>query len=396
MPQDDLIYLDYNATTPLDPRVLEAMRPFFEDRFGNAASRHHRLGRQASEEVDRARETVASLIGADPREVYWTSGATESNNIALKGLAASPAYTKRRHIITVRTEHRAVLDPCRQLENQGFEVTTLGVDSFGRLDLERLEETLRDDTLVVSAMHGNNEIGVLHPIAEIGRLCRARKILFHTDATQSFGKEEIDVNADSIDLLSFSAHKMYGPKGIGGLYVRRRGPRVRCEALIHGGGHERGLRSGTLNVPGIVGLGAATDLCRRERRSEQSRIRGLRDRLQEGIVSAIEGTVVNGPPAPRLAGTLNVSFGGVDADSLIQRLPDLAVSTASACTSASLQPSYVLGALGLSEELLLGSVRFSLGRFTTGNEIDRALELIAGAIAKERAGRAAGRSSDSA
>lgn len=384
MTPDTFIYLDYNATTPLDPRVLEAMDPFLRGSFGNAASRHHGPGRQAAEAVEQARKRVAAVIGADPREICWTSGATESNNLALKGVAASRAYSERRHIITVRTEHRAVLDPCRHLEDQGFEVTTLGVDGCGRLDLAQLQDALRDDTLVVSVMHGNNEIGVLHPIAEIGRLCRARKVLFHTDATQSFGKEEIDVNADCIDLLSFSAHKVYGPKGVGGLFVRRRGPRVRCEALIHGGGHERGLRSGTLNVPGIVGLGAAAELSRTERETEQHRVRGLRDRLQEGLVSAIEGTVVNGAAAPRLAGTLNVSFEGVDGDSLIKRLPDVAVSTASACTSASLQPSYVLGALGLGEELLLGSLRFSLGRFTTENEIDRALHQVVAAVAVER------------
>lgn len=384
MRSDNFIYLDYNATTPLDPRVLEAMEPFLRGSFGNAASRHHRPGREASQAVEQAREQVAAVLGADPREIYWTSGATESNNLALKGVAASPAYSERRHIITVRTEHRAVLDPCRHLEDQGFEVTTLNVDGCGHLDLGRLQDALRDDTLVVSVMHGNNEIGVLHSITEIGRLCRARKILFHTDATQSFGKEPIDVDADCIDLLSLSAHKVYGPKGVGALFVRRRGPRVRCEALIHGGGHERGLRSGTLNVPGIVGLGAAAELSRKEQKTEQPRVRGLRDRLQKGLVSAIEEVVVNGAAAPRLAGTLNVSFEGVDGDSLIKRLPDVAVSTASACTSASLQPSYVLGALGLSEELLLGSVRFSLGRFTTEDEIDRALDQTVAAVAAER------------
>jgi cysteine desulfurase len=386
--QDDLIYLDYNATTPLDPRVLEAFRPYLEDSFGNAASRHHRLGLQAGEAVDRARVQVAAVIGADPREIFWTSGATESNNLALKGLAASPVYKNRRHMVTVLTEHRAVLDPCRHLQEQGFEVTFLKVDSAGRLDLADLHRALRDDTLVVSIMHGNNEIGVIHPIAEIGQLCRTRGVLFHTDATQSFGKEEIDVNSSCIDLLSFSAHKACGPKGVGGLFVRRRRPRVRCEALIHGGGHERGLRSGTLNVPGIVGLGAAAELCRTEWQSERSRVRALRDRLQDGLVSAIEGTVVNGAGEPRLAGTLNVSFPGVEADPLLERLPDLALSTASACTSAAMQPSYVLGALGLSEELILASIRFSLGRFTTEGEVDRAVEMMVAGVAAERAARA--------
>ncbi len=376
----DLIYLDYNATTPLDPRVLEEMQPSLTDAFGNAASRHHPLGCAASQAVDRAREQAAALLGADPREIVWTSGATESNNLALKGLAASPAYTGRRHIVTVRTEHHAVLDPCRWLETQGFQVTWLGVDGSGAIDLDALEAAIRDDTLVVSVMHGNNEIGVLHPLAEIGQRCRARGALFHTDATQTVGKEPVDVEANHIDLLSFSAHKIYGPKGVGGLYVRRRGPRVRLEPSIHGGGHERGVRSGTLNVPGIVGLGAAAALCANEMDEERARVGALRDRLQSAIGAALPDTVINGDGAPRLAGTLNVSFPGVDAEKLLQRLPNVCVSTASACTSAAVQPSHVLGALGLDDDLLLGSVRLSAGRFTTEHEIDRAAGALVDAV----------------
>jgi len=376
----DLIYLDYNATTPLDRRVLAAMRPYLEDAFGNAASRHHRLGCAASGAVERAREQVASLIGADPREIVWTSGATESNNLALKGLAAATAYDGRRHVVTVRTEHHAVIDPCRWLETQGFEVTWLAVDERGQIDLDALDAAIRDDTLVVSVMHANNEVGTLHPVPEIGRRCRARGVLFHTDATQSVGKEPVDVEAGCIDLLSFSAHKMYGPKGSGGLYVRRRGPRVRLEPIIHGGGHERGARSGTLNVPGIVGLGAAAELCAAEMDAERARVAGLRDRLQSAVVTALPHTVVNGDGAPRLAGTLNVSFPGVDAEALLRRLPDLCVSTASACTSAAVQPSHVLGALGLDDDLLLGSVRLSAGRFTTEDEIDRAATALVDAV----------------
>lgn len=376
----DLIYLDYNATTPLDPRVLDVMQPYFKDAFGNAASRHHPLGCAASQAVDRAREQVATLLGADPRDIVWTSGATESNNLALKGLAASPAYAGRRHVVTVRTEHHAVLDPCRWLETQGFDVTWLGVDGRGGVDLDVLDAAIRDDTLAVSVMHANNEVGVLHPVAEIGRRCRARGVLFHTDATQSVGKEPVDVEASHIDLLSFSAHKMYGPKGVGGLYVRRRGPRVRLEPVIHGGGHERGVRSGTLNVPGIVGLGAAAELCAKEMNDERVRVAALRDRLQSAIVNALPDTVVNGDGAPRLAGTLNVSFPGVDAEKLLQRLPDVCVSTASACTSAVVQPSHVLGALGLDDDLLLGSVRLSAGRFTTEHEIDRAAAALVEAV----------------
>ncbi len=376
----ELIYLDHNATTPLDVHVFESMRPYFLQHYGNAASRHHELGRTAAAAVDAARESVAVVIHADSREIYWTSGATESNNIALRGIAASPAYSNRRHIVTVRTEHPSVLDPCRYLEEQGFEVTYLSVDQSGRLDLSQIDACIREDTLVVSVMHANNEIGVLHPIGDIGRICRERGTLFHTDAVQSFGKESIDVEAACIDLLSFSGHKIYGPKGVGGLFVRRRGPRVRCEPLMHGGGHERGLRSGTLNVPGIVGLGAAASRCLEEDPAlERERLGAMRDRLEQGLVAGA-GVLVNGADAPRLAGTLNISFPGIDAEELIARLPGLAVSTASACTSASRQPSYVLGALGFDDDRVRGSLRLSVGRFTTERAVDTALRLLLAAV----------------
>ncbi len=360
-----MIYLDHNATTPVDPRVLEAMTPFFTENFGNPASRHHALGCNAAKTVETAREQVGSVIGADPREIVWTSGATESDNLALQGVAQSPAY-KKKHIVTVATEHRAVLDPCEVLEKKGFEVTYLGVDSDGCLDLDRLAKAITDQTLMVSVMHANNEIGVLHPIATIGALCRERGVLFHTDATQSFAKEPIDVNAMGIDLLSASAHKIHGPKGIGVLYVRRRGPRVRCEALLHGGGHERGLRSGTLNVPGIVGMGVAATL------PVDDGVRTLRDRLETGILTGLDGVEINGHRTERLANTTNLSFAGVDGKELMKRMPEIAVSSSSACTSALVQPSYVLGALGCDDARIRGSVRFSFGRFNTAEEIGTA------------------------
>ena len=379
-----MIYLDHNATTPLDPRVLDAMLPFLTDRFGNAASRHHALGCHAATAVETARGRVASVIGADPREIIWTSGATESDNLALQGVAHAPAYAKRRHIVTVATEHRAVLDTCEHLEGLGIDVTYLRVDRDGRLDLDRLTAAMTERTLVVSVMHANNETGVLHPIARIGALCRERGILFHTDATQSYGKEPIDVNAMHIDLLSASAHKVHGPKGIGMLFVRRRGPRVRCEPLVHGGGHERGLRSGTLNVPGIVGMGVAATLP-----AEDDSVRTLRDRLEAGMQSRVDGVEVNGDRVERLANTTNLSFAGVDGAKLMKRMPELAVSSSSACTSAALQPSYVLGAMGCDDARIRGSVRFSLGRFNTADEIGTAIETVAGAVAALRRGQAA-------
>jgi len=380
----ELIYLDHNATTPVDPRVFEAMRPYFLEEFGNAASSQHAAGRRASDAVEDARRKLATLIGADPREIVWTSGATEADNLALKGAAHAPAYAGKRHIVTVRTEHKAVLDPCSALEEEGFEITRLPVDAEGLLDLEQLENALRGDTLLVSVMHANNEIGVLHPIAEIGRLCKERGVLFHTDATQSLGKEPLDVQAMGIDLLSCSAHKLYGPKGVGALFVRRRGPRVRLRPQIDGGGHERGARSGTLNVPGIVGFGAAAEIAGQELASERARLAGLRDSLESSLLERLDDVLVNGSTQHRLAGTTNLSFLGVKAEALMRRLPAIAASTSSACTSASLLPSYVLTALGASAERIDGSLRFSPGRFTTAAEIERAAGLIAAAVTAER------------
>ncbi|MFQ5495268.1 MAG: IscS subfamily cysteine desulfurase, partial [Phycisphaerae bacterium] len=380
------VYLDYNATTPLDPRVLDAMMPYFTDRFGNAASRHHALGCDAAQAVERARAQVADLIGADPREIVFTSGATESDNLALKGVAESPVHHKRgRHIVTAATEHKAVIDTCRHLETRGFEVTYLPVDADGRIDLQQLDDAVTDRTILVSLMHANNETGVLHPIRDIGALCRRHGVLFHTDATQSVGKEPLHVEDDQIDLLSLSAHKMYGPKGVGALYVRRRRPRVRCEPLIHGGGHERGLRSGTLNVPAIIGLGAAATIYREDAFAESQRIRRLRDHLQAGLTGRIDGVTLNGDRARRLAGTLNLSFSDVHGEALMRAVPEIAVSSSSACTSAALQPSYVLGAMGRSDELIAASIRFSLGRFTTREEIDFTIDRVIAAVTRIRA-----------
>ena len=372
-----MIYLDHNATTPLDPQVLEAMMPFLTNRFGNAASRHHTVGCAAASAVEAAREQVAEVIGADSREIVWTSGATESDNLALQGVAHAPAYRKR-HLVTVTTEHRAVLESCERLEQEGVRVTYVAVETDGRVDFDRLRQAITDDTLLVSVMHANNETGVLHPIAQIGALCRERGVLFHTDATQSLGKEPIDVNAMHIDLLSASGHKIHGPKGVGLLYVRRRDPRVRCEPLIHGGGHERGLRSGTLNVPGIVGMGVAAT------RRMNSDVRVLRDRLEVALCSQLGEVVVNGHPTQSIGNTTNLSFGGVDGDALMKRMPELAVSSSSACTSALLQPSYVLGAMGCGEVRARSSVRFSLGRFTTRDEIDEAVAMVQTAVRELR------------
>ncbi|MEQ8762959.1 MAG: cysteine desulfurase family protein [Planctomycetota bacterium] len=380
----DRVYLDNNATTPLDPRVFEAMRPYFLDVFGNAASRHV-AGQEAFEAVERAREVIAGALNADPREIVFTSGATESDNLALKGVAASSVHRQRGdHIVSVRTEHRAVMDPLERLEREGSEVTWLGVDARGVVDLGELSAALRDDTVLVSIMHANNETGVLQPIRAIGELCRSRGVLFHTDATQSFGKEPIDVEADRIDLLSLSAHKLYGPKGVGALYVRRKRPRVRLEPIQDGGGHERGFRSGTLNVPGIVGLAEAARLATSERDTEQARVRALRDRFEGELGKRLSGVTINGLEAPRLSGTSNVSFEGVVAEQILERLPSLCASTSSACTSATRQPSYVLAAMGSSTEHIRGSVRFSLGRFTTEAEIERAVGQIAAAVSSLR------------
>ncbi|UTP71619.1 IscS subfamily cysteine desulfurase [Alteromonas sp. LMIT006] len=377
------IYLDYSSTTPVDPRVAKKMAECLqmEGNFGNPASRSHRFGWVAEEAVDIARNQVADLVNADPREIVFTSGATESNNLAIKG-AAHFYHKKGKHIITLKTEHKAVLDTCRQLEREGFEVTYLEPMSNGLVDLEVLANTMRDDTVLVSIMHVNNEIGVIQDIAAIGELCRSRKILFHVDAAQSTGKVEIDLQNLKVDLMSFSGHKTYGPKGIGALYVRRK-PRVRIEAQIHGGGHERGMRSGTLATHQIVGMGEAFALAKAEMASENERIRVLRDRLWNGIKD-IEAVYLNGDLEQRVVHNLNVSFAYVEGESLIMALKDMAVSSGSACTSASLEPSYVLRALGLNDELAHSSIRFSFGRFTTEAEIDYVIDVIRNAIDKLR------------
>ncbi|CAJ1777670.1 IscS subfamily cysteine desulfurase [Aeromonas jandaei] len=377
------IYLDYSATCPVDPRVAEKMMQCLtmDGLFGNPASRSHRFGWQAEEAVDLARNQVAELIGADPREIVFTSGATESDNLAIKGVAHFYA-SKGKHIITSKTEHKAVLDTCRQLEREGFEVTYLEPMPNGLFTLEMIENAMRDDTILVSMMHVNNEIGVIQDIKGLGELCRSRKILLHVDAAQSVGKVEIDVEAMKIDLLSLSAHKIYGPKGIGALYVRRK-PRVRIEAQMHGGGHERGMRSGTLPTHQIVGMGEAFRIAKEEMASEHERVMTLRQRLWDGLKD-IEAVYLNGDLEQRVAGNLNVSFAYVEGESLIMALKDLAVSSGSACTSASLEPSYVLRALGLNDELAHSSIRFSIGRFTTEEEIDYAVKLIRDSIGRLR------------
>ncbi|MFQ1607680.1 IscS subfamily cysteine desulfurase [Aeromonas veronii] len=377
------IYLDYSATCPVDPRVAEKMMQCLtmDGLFGNPASRSHRFGWQAEEAVDLARNQVADLIGADPREIVFTSGATESNNLAIKGVAHFYA-SKGKHIITSKTEHKAVLDTCRQLEREGFEVTYLEPMPNGLFTIEMIENAMRDDTILVSIMHVNNEIGVVQNIADIGDLCRSRKILLHVDAVQSVGKIPVDVEALKVDLLSVSAHKVYGPKGIGALFVRRK-PRVRLEAQMHGGGHERGMRSGTLPTHQIVGMGEAFRIAKEEMVSEGERILALRQRLWNGIKD-IEAVYINGDLEQRVPGNLNVSFAYVEGESLIMALKDLAVSSGSACTSASLEPSYVLRALGLNDELAHSSIRFSMGRFTTEEEIDYAVKLIRDSIGRLR------------
>ncbi len=377
------IYLDYSATTPVDPRVAEKLCRYLtaDGEFGNPASRSHQYGWHAEEAVEEARAHVAALIGADSKEIVWTSGATESDNLAIKG-AAHFYQGKGKHIITCKTEHKAVLDTCRQLEREGFEVSYLDPEPNGMLDLAKLEAAMRPDTTVVSVMHVNNEIGVIQDIAAIGKLCRARGIVFHSDAAQSAGKVPIDVNAMTVDLLALSAHKVYGPKGIGALYVRRK-PRIRIEAQMHGGGHERGMRSGTLPTHQIVGMGEAFRLAKEEMAAETRRIRKLRDRLLDGFKS-IEEVYVNGDLDQRVAGNLNISFNFVEGESLIMALKDLAVSSGSACTSASLEPSYVLRALGRNDELAHSSIRFTLGRFTTEEDVDYTIKLVKEKIGKLR------------
>ena len=375
------VYLDYSATTPVDPRVVDKMVPYLRERFGNPASRSHSYGWEAEKAVEEAREQVARLVNADPREIIWTSGATESSNLAIKG-AAHFYKEKGRHLVTVKTEHKATLDTMRELEREGYEVTYLDVRPDGLLDLERLAAALRPDTILVSVMFVNNEIGVIQDIAAIGEICRARGIVFHCDAAQATGKVVIDLGSLKVDLMSFSAHKTYGPKGIGALYVRRK-PRVRLEAQMHGGGHERGLRSGTLPTHQIVGMGEAFRIAREEMGAECERIRMLRDRLLKGL-SEIEEVYVNGDLEQRVPHNLNMSFNYVEGESLIMAIKDIAVSSGSACTSASLEPSYVLRALGRSDELAHSSIRFTIGRFTTVEEVDFAVDLIKRKVAKLR------------
>lgn len=375
------IYMDYSATTPIDPRVADKMIPYLREQFGNPASRSHMYGWDAEKAVEQAREQVAALVGADPREIVFTSGATESNNLALKG-AAQFYKTKGRHIITVKTEHKAVLDCVRELERQGFDATYLQPQDNGLITLAQLQEACRPDTILVSVMMVNNEIGVIQPIAEIGEFCRSKGIIFHCDAAQATGKVEIDLNALKVDLMTFTAHKSYGPKGIGALYVRRK-PRVRIEAQMHGGGHERGLRSGTLATHQIVGMGEAFRIAKEEMATEVPRIQALRDRLAAGLMK-MEEVYVNGDMAHRVPHNLNVSFNYVEGESLIMAIKELAVSSGSACTSASLEPSYVLRALGRSDELAHSSIRFTIGRFTTEEEIDFAIHLLTTKVDKLR------------
>jgi len=377
------IYMDNHATTPLDPRVLEAMMPYFTTKFGNAASRNHSFGWEAEKAVETAREQIAKLIGATAKEIIFTSGATESDNLAIKGIAEM--YREHgNHIITQATEHKAVLDSCKRLEKNGYRVTYLPVKADGIIDLEDLKRAMDDQTILVTIMAANNEIGVLQPIREIGKLCHEKGVIFHTDAVQAVGKVPVDVIADNIDLLSISGHKIYGPKGVGALYVRRRNPRVQIAAQIDGGGHERGMRSGTLNVPGIVGLGKACELAQAEMQEEGRRLQGLRDRLKTKLEAELDYVHVNGSMEHRLPGNLNMSFLYVEGESLLMGINDVAVSSGSACTSATLEPSYVLKALGLGDDVAHSSIRFGLGRFNTQAEVDYVADKVIDVVRKLR------------
>jgi cysteine desulfurase len=363
------IYMDNHATTPMDPRVFEAMRPYFVDLFGNAASRNHSFGWEAEEATEKARKQIADLIGATPKEIVFTSGATESNNLALKGIAEM--YAERgNHIITQATEHKAVLDPCKRLERQGVRVTYVPVKQNGLIDLDQLRDAITDKTILISIMYANNEIGVVQPIQDIGKIAKEKGVLFHSDAAQAVGKIPVTVMSDGIDVLSLSAHKLYGPKGCGALYVRRRNPRVQITAQIDGGGHERGMRSGTLNVPGIVGLGAACEIAKREMAEESTRLSFLRDKLKNKLITELDEVYINGSMEHRLPHNLNISFAYVEGESLLMGINDVAVSSGSACTSATLEPSYVLKALGAGDDLAHSSIRFGIGRFNTEEEID--------------------------
>ncbi len=377
------IYMDYHATTPMDPRVLEAMIPYFSGKFGNAASRNHSFGWEAEQAVEAAREQIAKLIGASAKEIIFTSGATESNNLAIKGIAEM--YKERgNHIITQATEHKAVLDTCKRLEKYGYRVTYLPVGADGLIDVEDLRRAIDDKTILVSIMFANNEIGVIQPIAEIGKICHDRGVVFHTDAVQALGKVPVDVNAMNIDLLSLTGHKIYGPKGCGALYVRRRNPRVQLSAQIDGGGHERGMRSGTLNVPGIVGLGKACEIARVEMADEAAKLTKLRDKLKAKLESELDYIHVNGTMEHRLPGNLNMSFVYVEGESLLMGINDIAVSSGSACTSATLEPSYVLKALGLGDDVAHSSIRFGLGRFNSEAEVDYVADKVINVVKKLR------------
>ncbi len=377
------VYMDNHATTPLDPRVLEAMLPYFSERFGNAASRNHEFGWKAEEAVENARGQIARLIGASPKEIVFTSGATESINLALKG-AAEFYRDKGNHILTLATEHKAVLDTCKRLETEGCEVTYLPVAADGLVDPENIARAITPKTILISMLHANNEIGVVQPIEQIGKIAKQHGILFHVDGAQSAGKIPIDVDRDAIDLLSISAHKIYGPKGVGCLYVRRKNPRVQLAAQIDGGGHERGLRSGTLNVPGIVGLGKACEICEREMAAESERLLSLRERLRSTIEKGLDGVTINGSLTHRLPNNLNATFGGVEGEALLMGIHDVAISSGSACTSAQLAPSHVLRAIGVDDDLAHSSIRFGLGRFNTEAEVDYAAARVIETVRKLR------------
>lgn len=377
------IYLDNHATTPMDPRVFEAMKPYFVDSFGNAASRNHSFGWVAEEAVEKARKQLADLIGATAKEIVITSGATESDNLAIKGVAEM--YAQRgNHIITAATEHKAILDTCKRLEKHGCRVTYLPVRADGLVDLDQLRDAITDKTILVSIMYGNNEIGTVQPMKEIGAICKERGVLVHSDATQAVGKIPVSVIDDNIDLMSFTAHKMYGPKGVGALYVRRRNPRVQLTAQMDGGGHERGMRSGTLNVPGIVGFGEAAKLCRQLMPAEMAEHAAMRDRLKDRLMSELDETYINGSVEHRLPHNLNISFAYVEGESLLMGVNDIAVSSGSACTSATLEPSYVLKALGAGDDLAHSSIRFGIGRFNTNEEIDYAAQKVIDVVRKLR------------
>jgi len=377
------IYLDNHATTRMDPRVLDAMLPYFTDHFGNAASRNHAFGWEAEQAVEKGRKQIADLIGCNAREVIFTSGATESDNLAIKGVAEMYAE-KGNHIITAATEHKAVLDTCKKLEKHGYRVTYLPVKGDGLVDLDMLRESITDKTILVSIMYANNEIGVIQPVQEIGKICRERGVLFHTDGVQAIGKVPVDVNKDNIDIMSITGHKLYGPKGVGALYVRRKSPRVQITAQMDGGGHERGMRSGTLNVPGIVGLGEACAIAQREMPEEMKRMAYLRDRLRSKLEAGLDEVYINGSMEHRLPQNLNMSFLYVEGESLLMGINDVAVSSGSACTSATLEPSYVLKALGLGDDLAHSSIRFGIGRFNTEAEIDYVADKLVDVVTKLR------------